>query len=66
MIATHGGRPFSIVSPTTATKAIASAIHCATRSRSFRTKTPSSTVNSGVMKYPSDVSTTRSWFTPQM
>ena len=58
MIATHGGRPFSIVSPATATNAIPSAVHWTGRRCSFRTKTPSRTVNSGVMKYPSEVSTT--------
>ncbi len=46
----HGGCPYPIARTSTAAKPIPTAAHCAGRSRSWRTRTPSAMVTSGLMK----------------
>jgi len=64
--AIHGSRPNRKVSHNTPTAAIATDSHCSGRSRSRRNNTPISTLSSGLMKYPSALSTTWPAFTAQM
>ncbi len=55
-----------MVSTTTAAQATPTATHCTGRSCSFRISTPMAMVTSGLMKYPSEASTTWPEFTDQM
>ncbi|CAL9536761.1 hypothetical protein SUDANB108_04177 [Streptomyces sp. enrichment culture] len=55
-----------MVSTTTAAQPVPTAAHCTGRSRSFSSSTPIAMVTSGLMKYPSEASTTCPEFTAQM
>lgn len=55
-----------MVSTTTAAAPVPTATHCQRRSRSLSSSTPIAMVTSGLMKYPSDASTTWPAFTDQM
>ena len=55
-----------MVSTTTAMTPVPTAAHCTGRSRSFSSSTPIAMVTSGLMKYPSEASTTCPEFTDQM
>jgi len=55
--AIHGGRPAIAVRYATPTAASVTANHCARVKRSFSTNTPSTTLSSGLMKYPRLAST---------
>lgn len=62
----HGGRPYPRVRTTTAAAPTPTAAHCARRSRSLSSSTPMAMVTRGLMKYPSEASTTCPLFTDQM
>ena len=55
-----------MVRTSTAAKPTPTAAHCTGRSRSFSSSTPMAMVTSGLMKYPSEASTTWPLFTAQM
>jgi hypothetical protein len=54
----HGGRPYPMVRTSTAVAPTPTAVHCTGRSRSLSSSTPIAMVTSGLMKYPSEASTT--------
>jgi len=62
----HGGCPYPTVSTSTAAAPIPTAAHCTGRSRSLSSSTPIAMVTRGLMKYPSEASTTWPAFTAQM
>lgn len=62
----HGGRPYPTVRTSTAAAPTPTAVHCTGRSRSLSSSTPIAMVTSGLMKYPSEASTTWPLLTAQM